>query len=124
MQASAIRVIGWVDDPDTYPIQPKPHTMEYLREVAHLRPRTNVIGAATRVRHALAKAIHRFFDEHGFFWVNTRILPDPGPPDLAAPPRGQGRFRAGFLWPRGLPDGLGPAQCRGLLPRADQGLHL
>src|SRR5262252_2659059 len=47
MQASAIRVIGWVDDPDTYPIQPKPHTMEFLREVAHLRPRTNVIGAAT-----------------------------------------------------------------------------
>src|SRR5690348_1614176 len=74
MQASALRVIGWVDDPDTYPIQPKPHTLEYLREVAHLRPRTNVIGAATRVRHTLAKAIHRFFDEHGFFWVNTPII--------------------------------------------------
>src|ERR1700724_2479227 len=74
MQASAIRVIGWVDDPDTYPIQPKPHTLEYLREVAHLRPRTNVIGAATRVRHSLAKAIHRFFDENGFFWVNTPII--------------------------------------------------
>ena len=54
MQASAINVIGWVDDPDTYPIQPKPHTMEFLRDVAHLRPRTNVIGAATRVRHTLA----------------------------------------------------------------------
>ena len=74
MQASAIRVIGWVDDPDTYPIQPKPHTMEFLREVAHLRPRTNVIGAATRVRHSLAQAIHRFFDENGFFWVNTPII--------------------------------------------------
>src|SRR5204862_1062853 len=74
MQASAIRVIGWVDDPDTYPIQPKPHTLEFLREVAHLRPRTNVIGAATRVRHTLAKAIHRFFDENGFFWVNTPII--------------------------------------------------
>jgi asparaginyl-tRNA synthetase len=74
MQANAVKVIGWVDDPDTYPIQPKPHTMEYLREVAHLRPRTNVIGAATRVRHTLAKAIHRFFDEHGFFWVNTPII--------------------------------------------------
>jgi len=74
MQASAIRVIGWVDDPDTYPIQPKPHTMEYLREVAHLRPRTNVIGAATRVRHSLARAIHQFFDENGFFWVNTPII--------------------------------------------------
>ncbi len=74
MQASAIEVIGWVDDPETYPIQPKPHTLEFLREVAHLRPRTNVIGAATRVRHTLAKAIHRFFDEHGFFWVNTPII--------------------------------------------------
>src|SRR5690242_5149963 len=74
MQASAIRVIGWVDDPDTYPIQPKPHTMEFLREVAHLRPRNNVIGAATRVRHTLAQAIHRFFDANGFFWVNTPII--------------------------------------------------
>jgi asparaginyl-tRNA synthetase len=74
MQAEGIRVIGWVDDPDTYPIQPKPHTLEFLREVAHLRPRTNVIGAATRVRHTLAKAIHQFFDENGFFWVNTPII--------------------------------------------------
>jgi asparaginyl-tRNA synthetase len=74
MQASAISVIGWVDDPDTYPISPKHHTMEYLREVAHLRPRTNVIGAATRVRHTLAKAIHQFFDQNGFFWVNTPII--------------------------------------------------
>ena len=53
MQASDVTVVGWVDDPDTYPIQPKPHTLEFLREVAHLRPRTNVIGAATRVRHTL-----------------------------------------------------------------------
>src|SRR5271156_5839280 len=74
MQASALRVIGWVEDPDPYPIQPKPHTLEYLREVAHLRPRTNVIGAATRVRHTLAKAIHRFFDDNGFLWVNTPII--------------------------------------------------
>jgi asparaginyl-tRNA synthetase len=74
MQATAIKVIGWVDDPDTYPIQPKPHTMEFLRDVAHLRPRTNVIGAATRVRHTLAKAIHQFFDQNGFVWVNTPII--------------------------------------------------
>jgi asparaginyl-tRNA synthetase len=74
MQASAIKVIGWVDDPDSYPIQPKPHTMEFLREVAHLRPRTNVIAAATRVRHTLAQAIHRFFDRDGFVWVNTPII--------------------------------------------------
>jgi asparaginyl-tRNA synthetase len=74
MQATAIKVVGWVEDPDSYPIQPKPHTLEFLREVAHLRPRTNVIGAATRVRHTVAKAIHRFFDQRGFFWVNTPII--------------------------------------------------
>jgi len=74
MQAQSIRRVGAVDDPDSYPIQPKPHTMEFLREVAHLRPRTNVIGAVTRVRHTLAQAIHRFFNENGFFWVNTPII--------------------------------------------------
>ena len=74
MQASAIKVVGWVDDPDTYPIQPKAHSMEYLREVAHLRSRTNVIGAVTRVRHTIMQAIHRFFDEQRFFWVNTPII--------------------------------------------------
>ncbi|HWA02856.1 MAG TPA: asparagine--tRNA ligase [Rhizomicrobium sp.] len=74
MQASRVTVVGWVEDPDTYPIQPKAHTMEFLREVAHLRPRTNVIGAATRVRHTLAKAIHRFFDDNGFFWIHTPII--------------------------------------------------
>ena len=74
MQAQAVRVVGWVDDPDSYPIQPKAHTLEFLREVAHLRPRTNVIGATARVRHTLAQAIHRFFNERGFFWVNTPII--------------------------------------------------
>jgi asparaginyl-tRNA synthetase len=74
MQASEVRVVGWVDDPDTYPIQPKPHSLEFLREVAHLRPRTNVIGACSRVRHTLAQAIHRFFHEDGFVWVNTPII--------------------------------------------------
>ncbi|HET9580735.1 MAG TPA: asparagine--tRNA ligase [Usitatibacter sp.] len=74
MQATHVDVVGWVDDPDTYPIQPKPHTMEFLREVAHLRPRTNVIAATTRVRHTLAMAIHRFFSEDGFVWVNTPII--------------------------------------------------
>lgn len=74
MQATELKVVGWVEDPDTYPIQPKPHSMEYLREVAHLRSRTNVIGAVTRVRHTIAQAIHRFFDEQGFFWINTPII--------------------------------------------------
>ena len=74
MQATSLKVVGKVDDPDTYPIQPKAHTMEYLREVAHLRSRTNVIGAATRVRHTIAQAIHRFFDAQDFFWINTPII--------------------------------------------------
>ena len=74
LDAYAIEVIGWVDDPETYPIQPKPHTVEYLREVAHLRPRTNLIGAVTRVRHCLSMAIHRFFDQRGFYWIHTPII--------------------------------------------------
>lgn len=74
MQATAVTVVGWVEDPDHYPIQPKPHSFEYLREVAHLRPRTNVIGAATRVRHSLMQAIHGFFNQNGFLWVNTPII--------------------------------------------------
>ena len=68
------RSSGWVENPDTYPIQPKQHTFEYLREVAHLRPRTNTFGAVTRVRHTLAMAVHRFFHEHGFFWIHTPII--------------------------------------------------
>jgi asparaginyl-tRNA synthetase len=74
IQADSIEVIGWVDDPDHYPMQPKRHTMEYLREVAHLRPRTNIVGAVTRVRHTLAQAVHRFFHERGFFWIHTPII--------------------------------------------------
>ena len=74
IQATEVKVYGLVDDPETYPIQPKPHTMEYLREVAHLRPRTNTFGAVTRVRHCLAMAIHRFFHENGFFWIHTPIV--------------------------------------------------
>jgi asparaginyl-tRNA synthetase len=74
IQATRVDVVGWVDDPETYPIQPKPHSMEYLREVAHLRSRTNTFGAITRVRHALSMAIHRFFDENGFYWVHTPII--------------------------------------------------
>ena len=74
VQATRVEVLGLVDDPETYPIQPKAHSFEYLREVAHLRPRTNTFGALTRVRHTLAMAIHRFFDERGFFWIHTPIV--------------------------------------------------
>jgi asparaginyl-tRNA synthetase len=74
IQATNVEVVGWVEDPETYPIQPKAHTMEYLREVAHLRPRTNTFGAVARVRDCIAKAIHRYFHERGFFWINTPII--------------------------------------------------
>ncbi|EGT3621411.1 MULTISPECIES: asparagine--tRNA ligase [Morganella] len=74
IHATQVRVVGMVDDPDTYPMAAKRHSVEYLREVAHLRPRTNLIGAVTRVRHTLSQALHRFFDEQGFFWVSTPLI--------------------------------------------------
>ncbi|MGE0392516.1 MAG: asparagine--tRNA ligase [Vicinamibacterales bacterium] len=72
--ADAVQVVGWVDDPEAYPIQPKQTSLEYLREVAHLRPRTNTIGAVARVRHCLSQAVHRYFHEHGFLWIHTPII--------------------------------------------------
>jgi asparaginyl-tRNA synthetase len=74
IQASSVEVLGLVEDPSSYPIQPKPHTMEYLRSVAHLRPRTNAIGAVTRVRNCLAQATHRFLHGEGFNWIHTPII--------------------------------------------------
>ncbi|HSR50823.1 MAG TPA: asparagine--tRNA ligase [Acidobacteriota bacterium] len=74
IQAESVQVLGWVDDPETYPVQPKRHSFEYLREVAHLRPRTNTFAAMARVRHCLAQAIHRFFHERGFYWIHTPII--------------------------------------------------
>ena len=72
--ASDVEVLGWVDDPETYPMAPKRHSMEHLRAHAHLRPRTNLIGAVTRVRDCLAQATHRFFSGEGFYWVHTPIV--------------------------------------------------
>ncbi len=74
LRASALRLVGAVEDPETYPISPKRHSFEYLREVAHLRPRTNTFAAVTRVRHTLSQAIHRFFYERGFYWIHTPII--------------------------------------------------
>ncbi|WP_395341948.1 asparagine--tRNA ligase [Ningiella sp. W23] len=74
IEASSIEVIGWVENPDTYPMAAKRHSIEYLREHAHLRPRTNIIGAVTRVRNCLSQAIHRFFHEQGYCWISTPIL--------------------------------------------------
>jgi len=69
-----LTVLGRVEDPDSYPVSAKRHTFEYLREVAHLRVRTNTFGAVARVRDCLAQAVHRFFHERGFFWVHTPIV--------------------------------------------------
>ncbi len=74
IDATEIQVLGWVENPDTYPMAAKRHSIEFLREHAHLRARTNVIGAVTRVRNCLSQAIHRFFHEHGYFWISTPIL--------------------------------------------------
>lgn len=74
LQVTAIEVFGFVEDPDTYPMSPKPHSMEYLREFAHLRARTNITGAVMRVRNCLSQALHRFFHERGYLWVATPII--------------------------------------------------
>jgi asparaginyl-tRNA synthetase len=74
IQATAVELIGAVDDPEHYPIAKKRHSYEFLRSVAHLRPRTNTFGAVTRIRTVLAHAIHNFFGERGFQWINTPII--------------------------------------------------
>jgi asparaginyl-tRNA synthetase len=74
IQANDVVVVGWVDDPEIYPVAKKRHTFEYLRTQAHLRPRTNTFGAITRVRTTLANAIHNYFYNNGYQWVNTPII--------------------------------------------------
>ncbi len=74
VQADSVLVLGWVEDPETYPIAKKQHTFEYLRTTAHLRPRTNTFSAITRVRNTIAQSVHRYFDQHGYYWVNTPIV--------------------------------------------------
>ena len=61
-------------DPEKYPLQPKKHSMEFLREIAHLRPRTNTFGAVMRLRHAMAFAVHKFFNDAGFYYIHTPII--------------------------------------------------
>jgi len=71
--ASKVEVYGGAD-PDTYPLQKKGHSLEFLREIAHLRPRTNTFGAVLRIRHALSFAIHKYFNDNGFFYLHTPII--------------------------------------------------
>ncbi len=74
IQVKKVDVLGFVDDAESYPIAKKHHSFEFLRSVAHLRPRTNTFGAISRIRTCVAHAIHRFFGEQGFQWVNTPII--------------------------------------------------
>jgi asparaginyl-tRNA synthetase len=97
IEAANIEIVGWVENPDTYPMAAKRHSIEYLREHAHLRPRTNIIGAMTRVRNCLSQAVHRFFHENGYMWISTPIL-------TAADTEGAGEmFRVSTLDMQNLP---------------------
>ncbi len=73
LQVETATVLGEAD-PDEYPLQPKRHSLEFLREIAHLRPRTNTFSAIMRVRHALSFAVHKFFNDKGFVYMNTPII--------------------------------------------------
>ena len=73
VQARTIEVLGTAD-PEIYPLQKKGHSMEFLREIAHLRPRTNTFGAVLRIRHAMAFAIHKYFNDRGFFYLHTPLI--------------------------------------------------
>ena len=73
IQASKIQVYGTAD-PETYPLQKKGHSLEFLREIAHLRPRTNTFGAVLRIRHAMAFAVHKYFNDNGFFYIHTPVI--------------------------------------------------
>ncbi len=74
VQADTVVLVGDVESPESYPVQPKRHSMEFLRSVAHLRPRTNVIAAVTRIRHAVSMAIHQFMKDNGYYWIHTPII--------------------------------------------------
>ena len=73
VQASKIEIYGTAD-PDTYPLQKKGHSLEFLRDIAYLRPRTNTFGAILRIRHAMAYAIHKYFNDHGFYYLHTPLI--------------------------------------------------
>lgn len=73
LSIESLEILG-AADPEKYPLQPKKHSLEFLREIAHLRPRTSTFGAVMRVRHSLAFAVHKFFNDKGFYYINTPII--------------------------------------------------
>ena len=124
LKASAFRLLGRADE--TFPLQKKGHTVEFLRTIPHLRARTNRLGSMMRVRSRMAMAVHEFFQQRGFAYVHTPIVTASdceGAGELfrvttldpVAPPktlRGQGRLGRGFLRQTGVSDGLRPARGR------------
>jgi asparaginyl-tRNA synthetase len=114
LQAGSVEIVGTADE--NYPLQKKRHSFEYLRTIAHLRPRTNTFGAVFRLRSSLAQAIHRFFGERGFLYVHTPIITGNDCEgagelfrvttlDMEAPPRESGRVDFSqdfFAQPTGL----------------------
>ena len=137
LKVSEISVYGSAD-PATYPLQKKGHTLEFLRDIGHLRVRSNTFGAAFRVRNALTHAIHTFFQERDFIYVQTPIITTSDCEgagqmfnvtslNMASPPRTgrrQGRLAARFLRPPRLPHRQRPAGRRDLRPGLFQGLHV
>ena len=132
VQAEEIRIVGWAD-PEHYPLQKKRHSFEFLREIAHLRPRTNAIGAVSRIRSRLTYAVHQFFQERGFVQVHTPIITTSdceGAGEMFQVTTGRelgcnGCFRRkGIFWPTGRPDRQRPAAGRGLCPGAWRCLYL
>lgn len=96
MQAKEIQVYGTCD-PETYPLQKKGHTLEFLRSIAHLRPRTNTFGAVLRIRHNMAFAIHKYYNDKGFYYIHTPII-------TGSDAEGAGQmFRVSTLDPHNLP---------------------
>ncbi len=96
MQAKEIHIYG-TSDPETYPLQKKGHTLEFLRSIAHLRPRTNTFGAVLRIRHNMAFAIHKYFNDKGFYYIHTPII-------TGSDAEGAGQmFRVSTLDPHNLP---------------------
>ncbi len=136
VQAEKIEVYGTAD-PESYPLQKKGHSLEFLREIAYLRPRTNTFGAVLRIRHAMAYAIHEYFNKHGFYYFHTPIITASDCEGAGAMfqvttldmnncpgPGGGGRLRAGLLRQGVQPHGVGPARRRAGRTLAGPHLHL
>ena len=136
IHANRIKLLGG-SDPQTYPLQKKRHSLEFLRQIAHLRPRSNTIGAVTRIRNRLSYAVHQFFQERGFLYIHTPIITSSdcegagevfrvttlGPESLLAGPTRQ-CFRERFFQQAGFFDRKWSASSRDLCSGTRQGVHL